>query len=329
MPKAFLASTAAVVALAATLASAATPLAATTASESLAPGVDLIRGAFVEGRQPDGNTVLFEAPEGLVVVDTGRHAAHTQRILDFAAERRRPVAAIVNTHWHLDHIGGNSVLRGAHPGAKLVASGAIAGARGGFLARYRSQLEKMVADPATEAAAREEFRLELARIDGSAALDADVVVGAGDDPRREIGGLPVELHVAPGATDGDLWIFDRRHGILVAGDLVTLPAPFFDTACPRRWQESLGALAATEFRTLVPGHGPPMDREGFTRYRRAFDGLLACAATDGAPETCVDGWLAAATGLVATGDEPLARGLVGYYLGILRDPARQSCQDPA
>jgi hypothetical protein len=43
--------------------------------------IDVITGTFVVGRQPDGNTVIFAAPDGLVVMDTGRHVEHTQQIL--------------------------------------------------------------------------------------------------------------------------------------------------------------------------------------------------------------------------------------------------------
>src|SRR4051794_352511 len=42
---------------------------------TIASGVDLIAGAFVPGSQPDGNSVVFTGPNGLVVVDTGRHPA--------------------------------------------------------------------------------------------------------------------------------------------------------------------------------------------------------------------------------------------------------------
>jgi glyoxylase-like metal-dependent hydrolase (beta-lactamase superfamily II) len=71
--------------------------------EEIAPGVYLLPGAMLPGRGPDGNTVVFDAPKGLLVVDTGRHAWHSDGILGFVATRERPVAAIVNTHWHLDH----------------------------------------------------------------------------------------------------------------------------------------------------------------------------------------------------------------------------------
>ncbi len=59
----------------------------------IAPGVDLIPGAFVPNGQPDGNSVIFRAPEGLVVMDTGRHVEHTQKILDYAKTVGLPIQA--------------------------------------------------------------------------------------------------------------------------------------------------------------------------------------------------------------------------------------------
>ena len=85
----------------------------------------------------------------------------------------------------------------------------------------------------------------------------------------------------------DVWLFDPETRILVAGDLVTLPAPLFDTACPARWQASLDHLAQTDFALLVPGHGPAMSRADFDAYRLAFAGLLACAASDQAKQACI------------------------------------------
>src|SRR4051812_18653316 len=107
----------------------------------IANDVDLIPGRFVPGVQPDGNTIVFSAPRGLIIIDTGRHPEHTNAILDFAKESKRPVAAVINTHWHLDHIGGNPLVRRSYPDARVYASGALADARTGFLADYRKQLD--------------------------------------------------------------------------------------------------------------------------------------------------------------------------------------------
>ena len=39
-------------------------------SSSIAPGIDVVLGTFSPNRQPDGNTVIFHAPDGLIVMDT-------------------------------------------------------------------------------------------------------------------------------------------------------------------------------------------------------------------------------------------------------------------
>jgi glyoxylase-like metal-dependent hydrolase (beta-lactamase superfamily II) len=287
----------------------------------LAPGVPLLRGVFVPNAQPDGNSVVLDGAGGLVVVDTGRHAAHTQRLLDHAAAAKQPIVAVVNTHWHLDHVGGNALVRRAHADAKVYASDAIAGAlaEGGFLANYRVQLAGMIADSGRSEAAKGPQRAELALLDAAPALRPDVVVA--ESGRRTLAGRELDVHLEQRAvTGGDLWLVDRSSAILVAGDLVTLPAPFFDTACPRRWSEALGRVAAAEWRTLVPGHGPPMHRAAFARYRAAFDALLTCTASERPGTECVDGWLRDASDLVTKGDEGLARELVAYYVGNhLRD----------
>ena len=49
-----------------------------------------------------------------------------------------PIVAIVNSHWHLDHVSGNAALRAAYPRAQVYASDAIRDAMHGFLADYRS-----------------------------------------------------------------------------------------------------------------------------------------------------------------------------------------------
>src|SRR5450631_1434529 len=92
----------------------------------VAPGVFLIPGRFVPNTQPDGNTIIFEGRQGLVVVDTGRHPDHTNAIIEFAHQHKKPIAAVVNTHWHLDHIGGNPLIRKAFPGVRIYASSALA-----------------------------------------------------------------------------------------------------------------------------------------------------------------------------------------------------------
>jgi glyoxylase-like metal-dependent hydrolase (beta-lactamase superfamily II) len=283
------------------------------ASTSVAPGVDIIFGTFVEGRQPDGNTVVFSAPEGLIVMDTGRHAEHGQQILDFAQQAKRPIKAIINSHWHLDHIGGNSRIRTAYPDVRIYASGALEGAMQGFLADYRLDLEgalqKMPNDPQAQ-----DWRDELAIIASAPRSVADERIEA--SAMRVIAGRKLFVHLESHAvTAGDVWVFDPATHVLAAGDLVTLPVPFLDTACPQGWKGALDDLSHTGFKILVPGHGAPMRREGFETYRHAFGNLLTCSATrEKAVGECVEGWVRDAGTLIADADQQRVRKMMDYYV---------------
>ncbi len=278
---------------------------------SIAAGVDIIYGAFAPGEQPDGNTVIFAAPDGLIVMDTGRHAEHTQQILDFARQKQRPIAAIINSHWHLDHIGGNSRIRSAYPDVRIYASGALEAALTGFLASYRRDLEgalqKMPDDPQAQS-----WRDELALIAGAPQSIADERID--QSGMRVIAGRKLLLKLeGPAATAGDVWVFDPAGRVVAAGDLVTLPVPFLDTACPQGWMTALNNLAHTRFTTLIPGHGLPLTRASFEMYRRGYGNLLTCAsARERAPSDCVDGWIRDAGALIA--DQERARTMMSYYV---------------
>jgi len=293
----------------------------------LPDGVVLIRGAFVPGRQPDGNSLLLAAPDGWIVVDSGRHAAHTQRIADAVRGSGRPLAAIVNTHWHLDHVSGNPALRAAWPRLEVHGSDAIDAALQGFLARYRGQLQQLRAKTAD---AGEQARLdaEIARIDAGPALRPDQVVSAADE--RTIAGRRLRIGLARhAATAGDVWLFDPATRVLVAGDLVTLPAPFLDTACAPRWQAELATLATLPFEHLVPGHGAPLDRAAYQRYRQAFDRLLDCAGSDNPAPLCAARWLGDAESLLDGEDPDFVRDLIEYYVSRRLRGAAAAADCPA
>ncbi len=305
--------------------------AGTASAQEIAPGVELLRGRFVPGVQPDGNTVVFRAPAGLIVVDTGRHAGHSQKILDLAARAGVPIAAVINTHWHLDHVGGNPRVRRAYPQVRVWASGALAQALTGFLAGYRKQLLDVIATT-QDAAAKASYESEVAIIDAGPALAPDETVTAAGP--RTIAGSSLELGLeSPAVTAGDVWVLDPTSGVLAAGDLVTLPVPLLDTACPRGWQAALAHLAAAKFTLLVPGHGPAMTRPKLETYRTGFGNLLTCAASAQSEQACIDGWLRDVGTLIPEDERDFARVLLQYYVpnALRSNPARTArlCGDAA
>lgn len=289
------------------------------------PPIKIIPGYFGEARAPDGNSIVFEGRDGLAVVDTGRHLDHQEKILAYARERGKPIAVIVNTHWHLDHSGGNAEIRAAHPGARLHTSNAVAGALEGFLARSLERARARLADPKVAEAEKAEARLGVAAMEDRRNLLPDVAV---DGPAAlDLGGRRLQLRLARrAATEGDVWIYDPATRTLVAGDLVVVPAPFFDTGCAQGWKAALEEIGKVPFTTLVPGHGAPMNRARFTAYRHAFGRLADCADTSAAKEACIDGWLRdAAEFLPAEQDRKDARALLDYYFAqILRSPEKKA-----
>ena len=130
-----------------------------------APAYHFIAGQVPADKGPDGNTIVLDAPQGLIVVDTGRHPEHSAAILAYAKVRGRPIAAIINSHWHLDHTTGNYDIRQVYPHAEVYATNAIEGALATFLADGRKGAEARLIDPKTPAARLPEIRRFLARMD--------------------------------------------------------------------------------------------------------------------------------------------------------------------
>lgn len=297
-------------------------LATSQAATTVAPGIELIAGTFVPNHQPDGNSILFRTTAGFVVVDTGRHAAHTQQIIELAQQAGQPIAAVINSHWHLDHVGGNPRVRAAYPHARFYASDALADALKGFLANYRAQLEQAIAQSSDDQA-KQAWRDEIAIIDAGAKLAPDELVRG--SRTLTIGGRTLQLHLEKhSVTAGDVWVLDLDAHVLVAGDLVTLPVPFLDTACPAHWKTALDDLAHADFRQLIPGHGAPMSRADFETYRKAFGKLLVCAGGKSPKSACVDGWIGDASPLIAETDRAFAKTLLDYYIdnALRADPKK-------
>lgn len=277
-----------------------------------APAYQLIPGSYVPGSGPDGNSVFLSAPEGLILVDTGRHPAHQERLLRFADEHDQAIVAIVNTHWHLDHAGGNAEIKAAWPDAPLYTSTAIEGALSGFFEESRVRAAEFLKSGKASAELEAEIHRDLAAMNDPASLKATIPVTRSGE--MSIAGRALTVNLAPYAvTEGDVWIYEPQEQLVIAGDLVVAMVPFMDTACLEGWRSALDTIAATPFETLIPGHGDPMTRSQFMEWRGAFVNLLDCAAGDAPNEACVAGWTRDAAQFIPPG-ETRVEGMLTYYL---------------
>jgi glyoxylase-like metal-dependent hydrolase (beta-lactamase superfamily II) len=277
------------------------------------PGYHLISGSVPLDKGPDGNSIFLDAPKGLILVDTGRHPEHAAKLLAYAKERGQPIAAIVNTHWHLDHTTGNLDVRQVHPAAHVYATTAIDGALKGFLARGREQSDKRLADPNTPADQKAQILRGRSRIDNPDSLRPTISVSK--STTMKIAGRKLDIRIAPFAvTEADLWLYDSKARLAIVGDLVVDIVPFMDTACPDGWKKALEDVAATPFVTLIPGHGAPMNRAQFLQWKGAFDRFVDCGRSTRAKQECISGWKRDAAPFIDAAHAEYVTDAAGYYL---------------
>jgi glyoxylase-like metal-dependent hydrolase (beta-lactamase superfamily II) len=278
-----------------------------------APAYHFIAGSIPPDKGPDGNSIFLDAPQGLILVDTGRHPEHSAKLLGYARERGRPIAAIVNTHWHLDHTTGNHDIRQVYPRAQIYATTAIEGALVGFLNRNRAEADKVLADPKAPPERKAQILRGRSVIDNPDRLRATKpVLKSG---RIKVAGRSLDVRVAPFAvTEADLWFYDRKARLAVVGDLVVGIVPFMDTACADGWAKALDEVARVPFKTLIPGHGDPMTRTDFLQWRAAYNNLLSCARSSADKKQCIAGWNRDAAKFIDAAHKTYVEEALNYYI---------------
>jgi cyclase len=73
----------------------------------------------------------------------------------------------------------------------------------------------------------------------------------------DIGGREVEVKfLGRGNTNGDAVVHLPTERILITGDLVVYPLPYFYDGYPSEWIQTMQKLGDLDAATIVPGHGP-------------------------------------------------------------------------
>ena len=200
------------------------------------------------------NNVLLKSRDGHVLIDSGysRHAAFTLALLATPQGlAEEPLARLVNTHCHSDHMGGNAAIA----------------------ARYRCP----IALPEGEAAlidAWNETALLLEYCDQHADRFAyGEIIRPGET--RVWGGLEWRALAAPGHDMGALVFHNPEHRILISGDALwengygfVMPREVDPRALPAT-RATLEMLAALDVRVVIPGHGEPFSEVGAALDRAA------------------------------------------------------------
>lgn len=183
-----------------------------------------------------GNAGFIVGRDGVVVVDSFAAPEAAEELLaEIRRITRAPVRWVVNTHYHLDHVGGDRVF--AKQGAVILAHENVR-------AWVRTENLKW----------RDEIKPEEKAMLAALALP-DVTYHDGLEVWP--GDQPVEVLTKPGHTGGDSIVFFPSANVLFAGDLFwreTLPNLI--DADTREWIKTLdGFTAEHPAARFVPGHG--------------------------------------------------------------------------
>lgn len=213
------------------------------------------------------NSVVVTAGGRTTVVDTlltPLLAGEIRRVLDGRAVH---ADVIVNTHPHIDHVGGNAAL----PEARVVASAATAA---------------MVATLATDTG----FLADRFPAFASELRTLDIRIPDTVDAERDLpsGVELIELGHAHSPGDLALWLPDV--GVLIGGDVCfrdVTPLALPGHADIQGWAAALSALSELNPKVVVPGHGSPGDARPLSLLQRYFDQLqeLATDVISGAMTT--------------------------------------------
>jgi glyoxylase-like metal-dependent hydrolase (beta-lactamase superfamily II) len=266
-------------------------------SRELASGVHMLATPLAYRGGVTGNITIIEQSDGMVVIDSGGTAADGRRAVAFIRSiTRKPVKALVYTHWHGDHPQGGSEIRAAWPRTRIISTVGTREALRTAALRYIglrpderfetinlnqvsgliTQWDAMANNPANDEETRTRYRTAVAQVRArrldwrGTHLAMPNVTFSGelllDDRER-----PVRLmYLGRANTDGDAiaWLPNQR--IVVTGDVVVHPIPFGFYSFPGDWITVLERIKALDYRILVPGHGEPqtdtvyIDRVGAT-----------------------------------------------------------------
>jgi cyclase len=238
-----------------------------------------------DGYVPNGNSVVIVNDKDALVFDTFSRPSTARTLLaEIRTITDKPVRYVVNSHHHPDHWSGNEVFAQAFPGLEIIASEEtgefmlnIAKAWPAVftetLRQDQATVEKEIStgkeadgNALTEEARREDeehVRLERDFVAEAMTVNRTYPTLTYHDRLTLLhGGREFRFISMLGDATGTTVLYLPKEKILLTGDVVTFPIPYFSGAISQQ-ARSLRTLGQMDIDVIVPGHGPAWHDKDF------------------------------------------------------------------
>lgn len=260
-------------------------------------------GAYVWlGADGCSNTGAIDTGDSVIVIDTQQNEVLARSFRGALADQLgKPIRAVVNTHYHLDHVAGNRVFAGEAP---IVAHertaetyAALLGPNGGrgwtitdlptkAALCYGESFPDLVAD---DAVARETAGRHLS---DAVYAQLDIVPPSQTFTDRFAFHLADEVvrlcYFGPAHCDGDVIVHLERARVVYLGDLLFHGRfPWLGDCDLDGWIRVLDCVLTFDVEAVVPGHGPPVTLHQVAQFRDLLVALrdaVAAAVRNGLSE---------------------------------------------
>jgi cyclase len=225
-----------------------------------------------------GNTTIIIGDRAAFVVDSGYLPSQAREdIAQIRTWTSKPVAFLLDTHWHNDHNVGNFEYANAFPAITIIAHKETKRQMDSFapnsLKRQKDTLDRVnhcLASGKTEDGARlsEDDRKELQADLPGLRQEVEELKDFHYQPPTltfesgfdiDLGNREVQVKfLGRGNTGGDAVVYLPKEKVVITGDLVAAPTPNTLDGYPEEWIGTLRALQKLQPATIVPGHGAVM-----------------------------------------------------------------------
>jgi glyoxylase-like metal-dependent hydrolase (beta-lactamase superfamily II) len=255
------------------------------------------------GASGDSNAGAIDTPDGILAIDAQQNESLARELaLALREQIGKPLRSLINTHYHADHIAGNSVVAGdapilAHERTLTRLSSLLGPTRSGrwvvtdtatkAALFYGENIQELVptTDPEWEffesRFAPAEYRTLIIKPPTETFADRYAFHPPDD--------TVILQHCGPAHCDGDIFVHLERRGVVFLGDLFFHGRfPWLGDCDLDGWIDTLDRILALDVAVVVPGHGAPATLKELAAFRNLLHDIrsaVAAAIRSGASES--------------------------------------------